>query len=150
MPATGSRTDPHLGSHFFIEIDGIDHGGFTECAGLQVETEVTEYAEGGNNGYMHKLVGRTKYMNLTLKWGMVDSDALWMWYLDVTRGKIERKDVSVVLYDAEQGEVRRWNLREAYPVKWIGPAFTATAPAVSIETLEIAHHGFEATILGLE
>src|SRR5215208_5937422 len=106
MPATGSRKDPYLGSHFFIEIDGIDHGGFTECAGLQVETEVTEYAEGGNNGYMHKLVGRTKYMNLTLKWGMVDSDALWMWYLDVTRGKIERKDVSVVLYDAEQGEVR--------------------------------------------
>ena len=143
MPATGSRTDPYLGSHFFVEIDGIDHGGFTEVAGLQAETEVTEYAEGGNNAFVHKLAGRTKYGNLTLKWGVTDSAALWEWYLDVTRGTVERKDVSVVLYNSVQEEVRRWNLREAYPCKWIGPAFTATAPAVAIETLEIAHHGFE-------
>ena len=143
MPATGSRTDPYVGSHFFIEIDGVDHGGFTEVAGLQVDTEVTEYAEGGNNSYTHKLVGRTKWSNLTLKWGTTDSTALWEWYQNVLRGQVERKDVSVVLYNSVQEEVRRWNLREAYPVKWIGPAFNATAPAVAVEALEIAHHGFE-------
>ena len=143
MPATGSRTDPYLGSHFFIEIDGVDHGGFTECAGLQVETEVTDYAEGGNNGYVHKLPGRTKWTNLTLKWGTTDSVALWEWYQKVTQGQVERKDVSVVLYNSGQEEVRRWNLREAYPVKWIGPSFTASAPAVAVEALEITHHGFE-------
>lgn len=143
MPVTGSRTDPYLGSHFFVEIDGIDHGGFTECSGLQAETEVTDYVEGGNNGFVHKLPGRTKFSNITLKWGSTDSTALWQWYLNVTRGQVERKDVSVVLYNSEQEEVRRWNLREAYPVKWIGPAFTAATPAVAIETLEITHHGFE-------
>ncbi|MCC6192607.1 MAG: phage tail protein [Anaerolineales bacterium] len=143
MPVTGSRTDPYLGSHFFVEIDGIDHGGFTECSGLQAETEVTDYVEGGNNGFVHKLPGRTKFSNITLKWGSTDSTALWEWYLNVTRGQVERKDVSVVLYNSEQEEVRRWNLREAYPVKWIGPAFTAATPAVAIETLEITHHGFE-------
>ena len=143
MPATGSRTDPYLGSHFFIEIDGVDHGGFTECAGLQVETEVTDYAEGGNNSYVHKMPGRTKWTNLTLKWGTTDSVALWEWYQKVTRGEIERKDVSVVLYNSVQEEVRRWNLREAYPVKWIGPTFGAAAPAVAVEALEITHHGFE-------
>jgi phage tail-like protein len=142
MPATGSRTDPYLGSHFFVEIDGVDHGGFTECAGLQAETEVVEYAEGGNNNYVHKMPGRTKFGNLTLKWGTTDSTALWDWYKDVSQGKIERKDVSVVLYNSVQEEVRRWNLREAYPVKWIGPAFNANAPAAAIETLELAHHGF--------
>jgi phage tail-like protein len=150
MPATGSRNDPYLGSHFFVEIDGIDHGGFAECSGLQVETEVMEYAEGGNNGFVHKLPGRTRYSNITLKWGLIDTDALWIWYLDVTRGTVERKDVSVVLYDSRQMEIRRWNLREAYPVKWIGPAFNAAAPAVSIEALELAHHGFEVVPFGLE
>jgi phage tail-like protein len=150
MPATGSRRDPYLGSHFFVEIDGIDHGGFSECSGLQVETEVTEYVEGGNNGFAHKLPGRTKFSNITLKWGITDSAALWAWYLDVTRGQIERKDVSVVLYDRTQSEIRRWNLREAYPVKWIGPAFNAATAAVSIESLEIAHHGFEMVPFGLE
>ena len=90
MPATGSRTDPYVGSHFFIEIDGVDHGGFTECAGLQVETEVTDYAEGGNNGFVHKLAGRTKWTNLTLKWGTTDSVALWEWYQKVTQGQVEQ------------------------------------------------------------
>ena len=137
------RTDPYLGSHFFVEIDGVDQGGFTECTGLQVETEVMDYPEGGNNGFIHKLPGRTKFSNVVLKRGTTDSGALWQWYQAVTQGQVERKDVSVVLYNSVQEEVRRWNLREAYPVKWGGPAFNATAPAVAIETLELAHHGFE-------
>ena len=138
-----SRTDPYLGARFFVEIDGVDQGGFTECTGLQAEVEVTDYQEGGNNGYIHKLVGRTKFTNVVLKRGVTDSSDLWDWFQDVSRGEIERKDVSVVLYNSVQEEVRRWNLREAFPAKWVGPAFNATTPAVAIETLELAHHGFE-------
>jgi phage tail-like protein len=138
-----SRTDPYLGARFFVEIDGVDQGGFTECTGLQAEVEVTDYQEGGNNGYVHKLVGRTKFTNVVLKRGVTDSSDLWDWFQSVSRGEIERKDVSVVLYNSVQEEVRRWNLREAFPAKWVGPAFNATTPAVAIETLELAHHGFE-------
>lgn len=138
-----SRTDPYLGARFFVEIEGVDQGGFTECTGLQAEVEITDYQEGGNNGYIHKLAGRTKYTNVVLKRGVTDSTDLWDWFQDVSRGQIDRKDVSVVLYNSEQEEVRRWNLREAFPSKWVGPAFNATTPAVAIETLELAHHGFE-------
>jgi len=138
-----SRTDPYLGARFFVEIDGIVQGGFTECTGLQAEVEVTDYQEGGNNGYVHKLVGRTKFTNVVLKRGVTDSSDLWDWFQDVSRGEIERKDVSVVLYNSVQEEVRRWNLREAFQAKWVGPAFNATTPAVAIESLELAHHGFE-------
>ena len=137
------RTDPYLGARFFVEIEGVDQGGFTECTGLQAEVEITDYQEGGNNGYIHKLAGRTKYTNVVLKRGVTDSTDLWDWFQDVSRGQIDRKDVSVVLYNSEQEEVRRWNLREAFPSKWVGPAFNATTPAVAIETLELAHHGFE-------
>lgn len=138
-----SRTDPYLGARFFVEIEGVDQGGFTECTGLQAEVELTDYQEGGNNGYVHKLAGRTKFTNVVLKRGVTDSSELWDWFQDVSRGQIERKDVSVVLYNSELEEVRRWNLREAFPSKWVGPAFNATTPAVAIETLELAHHGFE-------
>ena len=137
------RNDPYLGAHFFIEIDGVDQGGFTECTGLQAEVEVTDFQEGGNNGFIHKLAGRTKWTNVVLKTGVTDSNDLWEWFQDVSRGDFERKDVSVVLYDSEQNEVRRWNLREAFPSKWVGPAFNADKQAVAIETLELAHHGFE-------
>ena len=137
------RNDPYLGAHFFIEIDGVDQGGFTECTGLQAEVEVTDFQEGGNNGFIHKLAGRTKWTNVVLKTGVTDSNDLWEWFQDVSRGDFERKDVSVVLYDSEQNEVRRWNLREAFPSNWVGPAFNADKQAVAIETLELAHHGFE-------
>ncbi len=137
------RNDPYLGAHFFVEIDGVDQGGVTECTGLQVEVEVTDFQEGGNNGFIHKLPGRTKFTNVVLKYGVTDSSDLWDWFQDVSQGKVERKDVSVVLYDDEQTEIRRWNLREAFPSKWVGPAFNADKQAVAIETLELAHHGFE-------
>ena len=143
MAAIAQRTDPYVGSHFFIEVEGIDHGGFSECTGLDVQTEVLEYAEGGNNGFVHKLPGRTKFANIVLKHGVTDSTALWEWYQNVLRGKIERKDVSVVLYSNSQEEARRWNVREAFPVKWTGPAFNAGSAQAAIETLELAHHGFE-------
>jgi len=143
MPDLGSRTDPYLSSGFFVEIDGITHAGFTECTGLQVETDVFQYKEGGLNDYTHKLAGRSSFSNVVLKWGIVDDQALWSWYQDVIRGKIQRKNLSIILYDSEQSEVKRWNLREAYPVKWIGPSFNAGQQQVGIETLEIAYHGFE-------
>jgi phage tail-like protein len=137
------RKDPYSSLHFFVEIDGIDQGGFSEVSGLEVKTDVFEYEEGGLNDHKHKLPGRSSYTNITLKWGSTDSDALWKWYEKVIQGKVERKNVSIVQYDAKQTEVRRWNLREAYPVKWGGPAYNASSNAVSIETLELAHHGFE-------
>ena len=137
------RKDPYLGAHFFVEIDGVDQGGFTECTGLQAEVEVTDFQEGGNNGYIHKLPGRTKWTNVVLKYGVTDSSDLWEWFQSVSRGQVERKDVSVVLFDDEQNEVRRWTLREAFPSKWVGPAFNADKPAVAITTLELVHHGFE-------
>lgn len=143
MSTVAERRDPYLGSRFFVEMDGIDHAGFTECAGLQVQTEIFEYKEGGQNEYAYKLPVRSTYSNLTLKWGVTDTNALWEWYQKVIRGEIERKNLSVVLYNSEQAEVKRWNLREAYPVKWVGPALSAGSAAVSIETLELAHHGFQ-------
>ncbi len=92
---------------------------------------------------MHKLAGRTSYANVVLKWGMVSDRSLWEWYQQVLRGKIERKNVSIVVYDSAQTEVARWNLQEAYPVKWIGPGFNASQNQIGIETMELAHHGFE-------
>ena len=45
----GTQLDPYLAFNFFIEIEGILAGGFSECMGLQVETEIETYREGGVN-----------------------------------------------------------------------------------------------------
>ena len=109
------------------------------------EVEVFEYEEGGLNDYVHKLPGRVKYSDLTLKRGMATSDELWEWYARALGGEIERKNVSVTLYDVAGEEYRRWNFEEAYPTKWTAPDFRAGENAVAIETLVLAHRGLQLT-----
>ena len=75
-------TDPYLVHRFAIEVEGVLLAGFGELSGLQAQTEVFEYKEGGLNTYTHKLPTRTSYGNITLKWGATDSNDLWDWYED--------------------------------------------------------------------
>ena len=52
--------------NFKVELDSLVVGGFTEVSGLQVETEVEDYREGGLNNYIHRLPGPSRYpTNLT-------------------------------------------------------------------------------------
>jgi phage tail-like protein len=143
MPETGRRVDPYITSRFHVEIQGIQEAFFRECSGLEAETEVLSYEEGGMNDHPHKLPGRTKFPNVTLKRGMTDSKALWEWYSKVIDGKIERKNVSIVLYDQQGSEVKRWSFERAYPTKWVGPGIKSDENAVAIETLELVHEGMK-------
>ncbi len=144
---TAQRVDPFATCKFHIEIGEIKEAAFSECSGLEIATDVFEYQEGGLNEYAHKLPGRTKLSNVTLKRGFATSNELYNWYLemeqDLLTGKsITRKQVTITLYStAKQEESVRWTLNDAFPVKWVGPAFKAGEAATAIETLEFAHHG---------
>lgn len=140
-------TDPLIAFRFKVEIDNLIQAGFSECSGLQIETEVEEIREGGLNEFVHRLPKGSKHVNLTLKHGITDSDVLWNWYKDVVTGKeVKRKLVNVLLLDSEGNERWRWSFQGAYPVKWTGPELKADANAIAIETLEIAHNGFDVKV----
>ena len=126
---------------FYVKIDGMTTAVFTEMSGLQVETVVTEYEEGGNNGFVHRLPGRTKVSNLTLKRGIVDSNEFFNWYSEILQGKLKYRHVDVLVYDAEGKELAKWSFANAFPVKWIGPQLAADGKNAAIETLELAHEG---------
>ncbi len=139
-------TDPMLSFKFHIQIDQIIEGFFMECTGLSVEREVESYKEGGVNGYEHKLPGRIKYGNVTLKRGMTTSNKLWDWFYkraDEETGffQVDRKNVTITQFDLAGEAVRQWSLSEAYPVKWKGPDLKSDGNQVAVETIEIAHHG---------
>lgn len=138
-----TQAEAYVSSRFYVMIDGVAQAIFTEVSGLQVETEVMEYAEGGNNGFIHRLPGRTKVSNLTLKRGIVSSNDLFKWYMKIARGKIDRRNLSVVMYDIAAKEVMRWNFIKAYPIKWVGPSFAADTERNAVETLELAHDGMQ-------
>lgn len=129
---------------FYVFIGNKAQALFTELSGLQVETEIFEYSEGGNNGFVHQLPGRTRVSRLTLKQGMVASDELFRWYLDLAYGKkVDRRNISVVMFDEAGAELRRWNFLNAYPVRWVGPSLEAGSGSTAVETLELAHDGLQ-------
>lgn len=141
MTAGKRKKDPYLSFRFLLEIDGLINGGFSEVTGLQAEVETEDYQEGGGNEYVHKLLKGTKYPNITLKRGITDSDILWKWHQEVVNGKIERKNIRIIVLDYDGDEKLRWEFAEAHPIKWTGPDFRADNNSVAIEALELVHQG---------
>jgi phage tail-like protein len=128
-------------TQFEIKIGTMEALGlFHECSGLELEVEVFEYAEGGNNHVTHHLPGRVRYRNLVLSRGMTDEKALHDWFWKA-RDKVEPKEVTLTLKRHDDQTVRTWTFENAYPVRWTGPTLDANGVAVATETLEIAHSG---------
>ncbi len=155
-------TDPAVGFRFVLELGFLEVAGFSECSGLELETSVFEYPEGGRNSHLLRFPERGAIANVTLKRGIASgagADALFDWHRDVMHGTFSESEnpnrrpgdpdqdidrqVAIVLQDEAGQEVRRWRLRRALPVKWSGPELKAAASELAMETLELACEGVE-------
>lgn len=135
-----SRPDPLRTFRFIVEIDGMRAGGFQSVTGIERQTQVEPYREGGVNDHEHQLVLKTTYPALTLKRGLVDP-WMWDWHQEVISGEIRRRTVLIVLLDVAGKEAWSWGCVGAYPAKWTGAELDALSAAVAIEAVELAHHG---------
>lgn len=143
MAATGKRQDPLIVFRFEIRIDDLSVGGFSECTGLQLETEIHDHSEGGLNSHVLRFPTRTKQSNITLKRGIVDR-AMWDWYYDLTQGVVRHRNITVSVYDPSGATpVAEWDVMDAFPQKWVGPELNASQSNVAVETVELCHHGLE-------
>ena len=123
------RNDPYLNFRFRVEIDGIVQAGFYEVILPGLALEISSFQDPKvqvTNG------------NLILKWGITDNMELYEWFEAAYDGKVQFKNLSVVLMDEERNDRSRWNFLQAYPVRYDGPEFYALGNDVAIETLEIA------------
>jgi phage tail-like protein len=141
--ASSTAIQAHPGCRFYVAIEGIPQAVFAEASGLAVEMAVEEVEEGGNNEFVHRMPGRSKVSNLTLKRGISNSNEFLKWSLEVAQGKLTRRNLSVIVYNPDGTELMRWNYANAYPVKWTGPQFKSDDTANAIETLELAHEGLK-------
>lgn len=139
--ATGQRKDPYRNFRFRVEIDGLQQAGFTDVSGFDSTVDVVEYREGNETTTTRKLSGLTKYGNISLKWGITDSTEIYNWYIEVTKGNVQRKNISIVLVDETGSDKSRWNFINAWPSKYDAPDFSAKSSDVGIESLDIVHEG---------
>lgn len=138
----GAAADYGVLFRFRLAINGTIEAEFNEMGGLSMEREVKQYQEGGTNDFVHVLPGRVKYSNLTLKRGMTNSAKAWNWFqTGLYDGQVKRQKVSIEQLDEKHKVIRRWDVTDAFPVKYVTSEFKTGNSALMIETLELAHHG---------
>jgi phage tail-like protein len=117
---------------------------FAEVIVPTASIAVVEYREGADKtSWMRKLPGRTSVSNAALKRGITSDLSLYQWFRAVSLGDLQRRNALIVLLDASRQDVRRWLLRDAWPVRYEGPTLQASANEVAIETLELACEDIE-------
>jgi phage tail-like protein len=138
---TALGADPRIQTArcFRVQVSKLTIGVFTRCSGLEVEYEVMEYAEGGENGYVHKLRGRMRYPNLLLSSGVTKESEMLDWLFS-SEEPGQRPAATISLLDEAGAVQRSWVFGQALPVRWIGPALIDSGE-VAGESLEIAHTG---------
>src|SRR6201991_2071300 len=102
----------------------LEVGLFTQVTGLSAQVDVMEYPEGGINTFVHRLPGRIKQGNITLKRGITTESAMLSWY-EQTVVKVQPTDMSIRILDFEGNAVQTWSFRNASPVKWTGSDLNA-------------------------
>jgi phage tail-like protein len=155
--------DPLPGYRFLITLDPGDAylppaqarlvplvaaGAFQQVSGLSSELEVTAYAEGGVNDFVHQLPVRHTWGRITLRRGVVRDPGLWSWYeAGLTESLGARRDGAVIVLTPLGAPALAWNFRAGIAVKWTGPDLNAGQDSVAVESIEIAHEGLTRELL---
>ncbi len=141
------REDPLVGFNFALEVSGAVTGYFTEVSGIGSESEVIDQKVVTKKGVeiIHKIPGRLKFGDITLKRGITSNMDIWDWRKQVEDGKIKdaRRQGSIVMFDRELKEAARWNFVNAWPSKVSGPTPKADSNEIAIEELTIVHEHIE-------
>lgn len=141
--STGTVTDPYRGYNFRVEIQGVADAAFTECSGMGASVHAIRYAE-GRSRIVRRIPGALEYADITLRYGLTSSGDLWTWMLSAVNGKVERRNVSIVLLDSDGvREVMRWNLAQAWVSKWNAAPLDAMTQEIAIESMTIVYETLE-------
>lgn len=144
--APSRRTEPFgdpIGNYNFnVEIEGVEAGQFTSVDGLTMEVEVIEYTT-GDETLVRKRPGLVTYRNVILKRGYTATTVLSDWINAVRAGDYTRKAVSIILNDNAGTEIKRWNLFEAFPVRWTVADLDSQDHKALYEEIEISIEWFE-------
>lgn len=139
---------PPVSFHFRVDFGDLSGASidtrFQEVSGLSMELGVEEYAEGGENRFVHRLPGRAKFGNLLLKRGLFTNSALIKWCkLAIEEFIFQPVVVNVTLLNEKSDPLgSTYSFINAWPVKWSVSDFKAQDNSLAIETLELSYNYF--------
>ncbi|BDD06425.1 phage tail protein [Aureibacter tunicatorum] len=130
---------------------GGDDNSFAEISGVDVSMTTLDYKAGGENNYHYRLPETTKYGNLKLMRGLMNSNSsLTYWCEDTLQEdweQISRQHVVVSMLSPNGIPIKTWAFMHAYPVSWKVSGINAKNNEIAVEEIELAYHRFELMIV---
>jgi phage tail-like protein len=127
MPAPDH--EPLLRTSFFRVLIGERELGFAEVSELSSKTD------DGVPGREH----HQHFETVILRRALTRSTELYDWRRRIVDGHDDRRDITIHQLESPSGAIANsWQLVDAWPCRWSGPAFNALGGEVAIEELELA------------
>jgi phage tail-like protein len=125
---------------FKVEIVGImgdkPAAHFQKFDGFDLEVEAIEYKT-GTDAHAHKRPGVPKYGNIKLSKGVIENKALWDWCMDVAKGDLKRRNITItVLDEARDKALKTFDFIGCWPTKWAGLRLDGKGSGALVEDLE--------------
>lgn len=143
------RLVPYAKFKFLVEIDGFVRAGFKKVSGLETKIEVRKYRDGGDSNQFKKGVGTSDVSDITLERGMSDDGDMVAWIKqtanidDATVLTNPKRNLSIILNDADGKEAKRWNVLGAFPINHKFDEFDAESNDNMIEYLTLSIDAYE-------
>ena len=138
---------PPVGFHFkveFINIGNDNDTRFQSVSGLNMESDIETIKEGGQNLFEHKLPGRSKFSDLTLKRGLLLDSEVINWIKNALYNReYELVDMNISLLNNEHQPLLTWQVFRAWPKKWNVSDLNASENSIMVETMEIVYRYFK-------
>lgn len=141
---------PLTGFHFSVGFENFtkiqNDIAFQEVTGLSVTIDVDSntYAEGGENRFIHRLPGRTKYEDIILKRGKALNSEITDWCIDTIENFNYRPtNLLISLLNEDHSTILSWYVVNAIPVKYDISGMNAEQSEVLIESITLRYEYYK-------
>ena len=139
---------PFTGFHFLVVFEIFpqvpNDFRFQEVSGLTVDVNLDTYNEGGENRFVHRLPGRTRYSDLVLKRGMTLVSGITAWCVDAIENfNYQPTNMLISLLNEDHLPVSSWYIANAIPIKYDITGLNAEQNQIVIESLTLRYEYYK-------
>lgn len=153
MPGViGKSRSFHKKFKFLVEIDSFGASQWQKCSELSSEIAKIEQWEGGSL-IPNKSPGRVTFADVTLNRGATQDEDCFTWYKQIANiaansGLVDdayKRNGHINQQDRDGKSLRRWDITNAWPVKFIAGEWDNDADENTMEGLTLTYDFFDRT-----
>jgi phage tail-like protein len=137
---------PPVGFHFSVSFElssQTEDTRFQEVSGLDVELEMENFVEGGENRFTWELPKRARYSDITLKRGMLIGSQVIQWCRDAFENfSFSPANLHITLLNEQHTPIMTWYVVHAIPKKWSVSGLNAQDSSIMVESIILSYHYF--------